>query len=94
MLLAPDELAAPGVVYRMTGRWREENWFRYGRAHFDLDSLDSYAVTPDDPGPHRAEPGEENRGSRLQGREEGPRRRHGSRRLSGFPCRQDRSPTR
>ncbi len=49
MLLAPDELAAPGVVYRMTGRWREENWFRYGRAHFDLDSLDSYAVTPDDP---------------------------------------------
>jgi len=18
----------------MTGRWREENWFRYGRAHF------------------------------------------------------------
>ncbi len=49
MLLAPDELAAPGVVYRMTGRWREENWFRYGRAHFDLESLDSYAVTPDDP---------------------------------------------
>jgi transposase-like protein len=43
-----DELAAPGVVYRMTVRWREENWFRYGRAHFDLDSLDSYAVTPDD----------------------------------------------
>jgi len=33
----------------MTGRWREENCFRYGRAHFDLDSLDSYAVTPDDP---------------------------------------------
>jgi hypothetical protein len=33
----------------MTGRWREENWFRYGRAHCALDSLDSYAVTPDDP---------------------------------------------
>ena len=45
-----DELPAAGVVYRMTGRWREENWFRYGRAHFALDSLDSYAVTPDDPG--------------------------------------------
>jgi len=44
-----DDLPAPGVVYRMTGRWREENWFRYGRAHFALDALDSYAVTPDDP---------------------------------------------
>ena len=43
------ELAAGGAVYRMTGRWREENWFRYGRAHYELDSLDSYAVTPDDP---------------------------------------------
>jgi hypothetical protein len=27
----------------------EEHWFRHGRAHFDLDSLDSYAVTPDNP---------------------------------------------
>jgi len=47
--IGASQLPAPGVVYRMTGRWREENWFRYGRAHFDLDSLDSYAVTPDDP---------------------------------------------
>jgi hypothetical protein len=37
------------VIYRMTGRWREENWFRYGRAHCALDSLDSHAVTPDEP---------------------------------------------
>ena len=44
-----QELPAAGVVYRMTGRWREENWFRYGRAHFALDALDSYAVTPEDP---------------------------------------------
>jgi transposase len=44
-----EGLPAPGVVYRMTGRWREENWFRYGRAHFALDSLDSYAVIPEDP---------------------------------------------
>jgi len=44
-----QQLPAAGVVYRMTGRWREENWFRYGRAHFALDALDSYAVTPDDP---------------------------------------------
>src|SRR5271157_4724123 len=45
-----DELPTGGVVYRVTGRWREENWFRYGRAHFALDSLDSYATIPDTPG--------------------------------------------
>jgi hypothetical protein len=32
----------------MSSRWREENYFRYGRAHFALDALDSYAVSPDD----------------------------------------------
>ncbi len=43
------DLPAAGVIYRMTSRWREENYFRYGRAHFALDALDSYAVTPEDP---------------------------------------------
>ena len=33
----------------MTSRWREENYFRYARAHFALDALDSYAAVPDDP---------------------------------------------
>ena len=33
----------------MGSRWREENYFRYGRAHFALDALDTYAVTPEDP---------------------------------------------
>ena len=33
----------------MTSRWREENYFRYARAHFALDALDSYAIAPDDP---------------------------------------------
>ena len=42
-------LPAPAVTWRMTSRWREENYFRYARAHFALDVLDSYAVTPDDP---------------------------------------------
>jgi hypothetical protein len=41
-------LPAAGVAYKMSCRWREENWFRYGRAHFALDALDSYAVTSDD----------------------------------------------
>src|SRR6266536_2042192 len=45
----PRELPAAGVIYRMTSRWREENYFRYGRAHFSLDALDSYAVTAEDP---------------------------------------------
>ena len=45
-----DDLPAAGVVYRMTSRWREENYFRYARAHFALDALDSYAAVPDDPG--------------------------------------------
>jgi hypothetical protein len=43
------ELPAAGVIYRMTGRWREENYFRYARAHFALDALDSYGITPDNP---------------------------------------------
>ena len=43
------DLPAAGVIYRMASRWREENYFRYARAHFALDALDSYAVTPDDP---------------------------------------------
>jgi len=42
-------LPAAGVLYRMTSRWREENYFRYGRAHFALDALDTYAVTAEDP---------------------------------------------
>jgi hypothetical protein len=44
-----SQLPAAGVVCRMTSRWREENYFRYGRAHFALDALDSYQATPDDP---------------------------------------------
>ena len=43
-------LPAAAVIYRMTSRWREENYFRYGRAHFALDALDTYAITAEDPG--------------------------------------------
>ena len=42
-------LTAAEVAYRMFSRWRQENYFRYARLHFHLDSHDSYAVTPDDP---------------------------------------------
>src|SRR5664280_1925899 len=37
------------VIYRMGSRWRQENYFRYARMHFDLDSHDAYATTDDDP---------------------------------------------
>ena len=43
------DLPAAAVIYRMGSRWREENYFRYGRAHFALDALDTYAVTAEDP---------------------------------------------
>jgi hypothetical protein len=43
------DLPGSEVIYRMGSRWREENYFRYGRAHFALDALDTYAVTPEDP---------------------------------------------
>ena len=42
-------LPPAAVIYRMTSRWREENYFRYGRTHFALDALDTYATTPEDP---------------------------------------------
>lgn len=44
------DLDAGEVCWRMTSRWREENYFRYARTRFALDALDSYAAAPDDPG--------------------------------------------
>ena len=43
------DLPPAAVIYRMSSRWREENYFRYARAHFSLDALDSYATAPEDP---------------------------------------------
>jgi transposase len=49
----PD-LPTGEVCWRMSSRWREENYFRYARTRFALDALDSYAAAPDDP--HRMIP--------------------------------------
>ena len=49
MLTSRDDLAAGEVCWRMSSRWREENYFRYARTRFALDALDSYAAAPDDP---------------------------------------------
>ena len=43
------DLPAAEIVWRLGGRWRHENYFRYGRTHFALDALDDYADKPDDP---------------------------------------------
>jgi len=48
-LTSRQDLAAGEVCWRMTSRWREENYFRYARTHFALDALDSHAAAPDDP---------------------------------------------
>lgn len=40
--------AATVVAHAMFSRWRQENFFRYLRAHYDLDALDSYATVADD----------------------------------------------
>ena len=37
------------IAHAMFSRWRQENFFRYMRAHYGLDALDCYAKTPDDP---------------------------------------------
>ncbi|WP_248762124.1 putative transposase [Pseudarthrobacter sp. SSS035] len=49
-ILTTDQGTPAGeVIYRMGSRWRQENYFRYARIHFDLDSHDAYTSTDDDP---------------------------------------------
>ena len=48
-LTSRDDLPAGEVCWRLTSRWREENYFRYARTRFALDALDSHAAAPDDP---------------------------------------------
>lgn len=38
------------IAHLMFSRWNQENFFRYMRAHYGLDALDTYATTDDDPG--------------------------------------------
>jgi len=42
------DLTAAETAYRMSNRWRQENYFKYAREHFCLDALDSYADHEDD----------------------------------------------
>ena len=43
-----DDPDAGLVADAMFSRWRQENFFRYQRAHFGLDALDAYETTADD----------------------------------------------
>ncbi|HBW18373.1 MAG TPA: hypothetical protein DEH11_04845 [Actinobacteria bacterium] len=48
VLTSRTGLPAGEVCWRMSSRWREENYFRYARTRFALDVLDSHAASPDD----------------------------------------------
>jgi hypothetical protein len=48
-LTSRTDLAAGEVCWRMSSRWREENYFRYARTRLAFDALDSHAAAPDDP---------------------------------------------
>ncbi|MDI3196281.1 hypothetical protein QK290_17960 [Pseudarthrobacter sp. AL07] len=48
-ILTTTGVPAGEIIYRMGSRWRQENYFRYARIHFDLDSHDAYTSTQDDP---------------------------------------------
>jgi hypothetical protein len=49
ILTTDTGMSAGEVIYRMGARWRQENYFRYARIRFDLDSHEAYASTEDDP---------------------------------------------
>ncbi len=48
VLTTRDDPDPAPVAHQMFGRWGQENFFRYMRAHYGLDALDSYATVGDD----------------------------------------------
>jgi transposase len=48
-LTSRTDLPPGEVCWRLSARWREENYFRYARTRFAMDALDSYAASPDAP---------------------------------------------
>jgi transposase len=49
ILTSRRDLSAAHVAYRMFDRWRQENFFKYLREEYALDTLVEYAAVPDDP---------------------------------------------
>jgi len=65
-LTSRTDLAAGEVCWRLTSRWREENYFRYARTRFALDALDSYAAAPDDPDRMAPNPAKKTAAARIR----------------------------
>lgn len=49
ILTSQTSVSAAELCWRIGARWRQENYFRYAREHFNLDSLDSYTDQGDNP---------------------------------------------
>ena len=49
VLTTRDDPDPSSIAHAMFSRWSQENFFRYMRAHYGLDALDSYATINDDP---------------------------------------------
>jgi hypothetical protein len=69
-LTSRADLPAGEVCWRLTSRWREENYFRYARTRFALDALDSYAAAPDDPGRMVPNPAKKTAAARIRAAEQ------------------------
>ena len=46
VLTSRTDLPAAEVCWRLAGRWRQENYFKYARAHFALDADDAHLNLP------------------------------------------------
>ena len=69
-LTSRDDLTAGEVCWRLTSRWREENYFRYARTRFALDALDCYAAAPDDPDRMAPNPAKKTAAARIRAAEQ------------------------
>lgn len=49
ILTTRQDLPAAAIADRMFARWRQENFFKYMQAEFDIDHLSTYATEPADP---------------------------------------------
>ena len=49
ILTTRQDLAAEEIAERMFARWRQENFFKYMQAEFNIDHLSTYATEPADP---------------------------------------------
>jgi Helix-turn-helix domain len=69
-LTSRTDLEAGEVCWRLTARWREENYFRYARTHFALDALDCHAAAPDDPDRMVPNPAKKTAAARIRAAEQ------------------------